>query len=131
MLELVEVALDQVAVAVDRAVDDAPDPNVALAGDVSGGACGLDQLDDGPGEETSVGDDMGRQREAVDQGRKGRLVGGLAGGEQEADRQALAIDDRVDFGAQSSTRTTDGVIRTPFLPPAACWWARTIEESIR
>jgi hypothetical protein len=26
----------------------------------------------------------------------------------------------MDFAGQSSTRTTDGVIRAPFLPPAAC-----------
>jgi hypothetical protein len=27
----------------------------------------------------------------------------------------------MDFAGQSSTRTADGVIRAPFLPPAACW----------
>jgi hypothetical protein len=27
----------------------------------------------------------------------------------------------MDLGAQPSARTTDGVIRAPFLPPAACW----------
>jgi hypothetical protein len=27
----------------------------------------------------------------------------------------------VDLAGQSSTRATDGVIRTPFFPPAACW----------
>jgi hypothetical protein len=36
-------------------------------------------------------------------------------------RHSLLIDHRVDLGAQSSTRTADGVIRAPFLPPAACW----------
>jgi hypothetical protein len=33
-------------------------------------------------------------------------------------------------GAQSSARTANGVIRTPFLPPAGCRWARTMEGSI-
>jgi hypothetical protein len=26
----------------------------------------------------------------------------------------------MDFGAQSATRTANGVIRAPFFPPAAC-----------
>ena len=52
--------------------------------------------------------------------RHGSLVGGLAGGEHDPDRQAFGIDHDVDLGAQSPTRATDGVIRAPFLPPAAC-----------
>jgi hypothetical protein len=44
----------------------------------------------------------------------------LAGGQQQADRQAVAVNDGMDLGAQSSTRTADGVIRAPFFPPAAC-----------
>ncbi len=42
-----------------------------------------------------------------------------------------ADDDDVDFGAQPASRASDGVVRTPFFPPAACWWARTTEESRR
>jgi len=45
----------------------------------------------------------------------------LSGRQQEPDRQAILVDDGVDLGAQSSTRTADGVIFAPFLPPAACW----------
>jgi hypothetical protein len=37
----------------------------------------------------------------------------------------------VELGAQSATRTANDVIRTPFFAPAACWWARTIDESTR
>ncbi len=46
-------------------------------------------------------------------------------------RQAKAVDDDVNFGAQPASRASDGVVRTPFFPPAACWWARTTEESRR
>jgi len=42
----------------------------------------------------------------------------------------VRADAGVDLGGQSATRTTDGVIRAPFLPPAVCWCARTIELSI-
>jgi hypothetical protein len=44
----------------------------------------------------------------------------LAGREQQADGQAAGVDHDMDFAAQSSTRTADGVIRAPFFPPAAC-----------
>ena len=42
-----------------------------------------------------------------------------------------AVGDDVDFAAQPASRASDGVVRTPFFPPAACWWARTTEESRR
>jgi hypothetical protein len=32
----------------------------------------------------------------------------------------VSIDHGVDLGAQSSTRTADGVILAPFFPPPAC-----------
>ena len=33
----------------------------------------------------------------------------------EAARQAKAVDDDVDFGAQPASRASDGVVRTPFF----------------
>jgi hypothetical protein len=81
MLELVEEALDEVALAIDVGIDDARDAHVALAWDVCGGAVGLDQLDDRAGEEAAISDDMMGELETIDQLRKGRLVGGLAGRE--------------------------------------------------
>ncbi len=68
--------------------------------------------------------------EAGEQVRHRMRVGGLAGGEGEAHRQAAGIDAGVELGAQSAVGTTDGVIRPSFLPPAACWCARTMELSI-
>jgi len=131
VFELVEEALDEVAFAVESWVDRAFDPHIALAGDMGRGAAGLDHLDDGAGEVAPVGDDVAGKDQPIEQVRRGGLVGSLAGGEQEAHGQAVGIDDDVDLGAQSTPRSSDGVIRTPFFPPAACWWARTIEESIR
>ena len=66
----------------------------------------------------------GRQR--VEQDRGYRLVRGLAGRDVETDRQPILINDGMDLGAQSATRTADGVILAPLFPPAACWWARTM-----
>ena len=120
MLEFVEEALDEVALAVDREVDNAANADIGLAWDMSFGAAGLDQVDDGAGKEATICDHVVGQTQPIDQRRKSGLVGSLAGREQETDRKAARIHDRVDLGAQSSTRTADGVIRAPFLPPAAC-----------
>jgi hypothetical protein len=69
----------------------------------------------------AVGDDIGRGRKPFKQAGRGSLIGSLSWRESKADRQSLLVDDDMDLAGQSSTRTADGVIRTPFLPPAACW----------
>jgi len=63
----------------------------------------------------TVGNDGLRHRQSLDQGRSGGLVGGMASCQQQPDRQALLINYSVYLGTQSSTRTADGVIRTPFF----------------
>jgi hypothetical protein len=119
-LELVEEALDQVALAIESEIDGSNDLHVALRGDVSGGSEGGEQLDDGAGAVAAVGDGVPCGPQAIDQGRQRGLVGRLAGRQDQPDRQAVKIDDGVDFCAQSATRTANGVIRAPFFPPAAC-----------
>lgn len=131
MLELVEEALDEVALAVDGVVDRTLSLAIPLGWDVRPGAVLGDEIQDGLGVITSIGNRVGGRLQAFEQVGHGGLVGGLARGEQQFERQAVGIDHGVDLGAQSSTRTADGVIRAPFFPPAACWWARTMEESIR
>jgi hypothetical protein len=54
----------------------------------------------------------------------------LAGRQDQPHGQTVFIHQSVDLGAQSATRTADGVIFAPFFPPAACWWARMIELSM-
>jgi len=125
------VSLDDIALSVDRRVDGALDLAVALGRDVGATASGFDHVDDGAGVVAPVGDQRLGRLEAVDQGFNGGLVRGLTGREHDPQRQAVLIDQGVDLGAQSSTRTADGVIRAPFFPPAACWWARMMELSIR
>ena len=90
VLELVEEASDEVALAVEVMGCGAPLPAVPLGRDV--------------GTRAMVGD---------------------------AFKDGAAVDDDVDFGAQPAKRASDGVIRTSFFPPAACWWARTTEASMR
>ena len=129
MLELAEEALDQIALAVDASVNRAMHETLAGGGDMGFGAAGPDQVEQRIGVITSVGDDV-MAFEASEQERCGTQVMVLSGGQHEAHWQAVLIDQGVDLGAQSSTRTADGVILAPFFPPAACWWARMIELSM-
>ena len=129
MLEFVEEALDEVSLSVDAAIDRAMNQALACRWDMRLGPGGADKLEQGVGIVASVGDDMAAS-EIGEQLRRGPQIVGLPGGQHEPHRQAILVDDGVDLGAQSSTRTADGVILAPFFPPAACWWARMIELSI-
>ena len=131
MFELAEVSFDDVALSVDCRVDGTLDLAVALGRDVGAAAARGDEVDDGAGVIAPVRDERLGGLEAVDQGFDGGLVRGLTRRQNDPQRQTVLIDQGVDLGAQSSTRTADGVIRTPFFPPAACWWARMMELSIR
>lgn len=93
------------------------------------GTAGSDQIEQCIGVITSVGDDVTALQAREQAWRRTQIVV-LPGSQDEPHRQAVLIDQGVDFGAQSSTRAADGVILAPFFPPAACWWARMIELSM-
>lgn len=131
MLHLAEEAFDKVALPIERLVDAALDMPVALRRDVGANASQRCQVDKRPGIVATVGDEIVCPRQALDERNRRRFVGSLPRRKQEPDRKSCFVDNRVDLGTQSSTRTTDGVIRAPLFPPAACWWARMIELSIR
>jgi len=120
MLEFVEEAFDQVTLSIELMVNGSLVFAVALGGDVRPRAVFGDQLEDGLGVISLVADGIVSGTQALEQCRDGRLVGRLPRRQQKSDRQATGIDDGMDLGAQSSTRTADGVIRAPFFPPAAC-----------
>jgi len=67
-----------------------------------------------------IGDHIGARGKALYQFGHRLAVMGLAGSQNDADRQAAPVNQCIDLGAQSSTRTANGVIRAPFFPPAAC-----------
>lgn len=130
MLELAEEALDQIALAVDAPVNGTMDQTLAGRRDVSLGAACPDQVEQSIGVIATVGDDMAALQPFEQMGCGTQIVG-LPCGEHEPDRQTVLVNKHVDLGAQSSTRTADGVIFAPFLPPAACWWARMTELSMK
>lgn len=120
VLELVEVAFDEVSLAVDAAADrtlNEPAPrrwNVGLC------AARADEIEQGVGVVAAVGDHVAAFQPG-EQLRSGIEIVGLSGRQNEAHRQAVLINEGIDLGAQSATRTADGVILAPFFPPAACW----------
>lgn len=120
VLKLVEEPLDQVSLAIEDMVDRA----LVLAGlegrNVRSGPVIGDDVDDRLGIVSTIGDGIVRRLQTLEQSRHDGLVGSLARGQQEAHRQAVGVNHGMKLGAQSSTRTADGVIRAPFFPPAAC-----------
>jgi hypothetical protein len=110
-----------VALAVDGFVDGALDPAGSVSRDVRLSPEALNVRNHGLAVVAAVADG----HRSVGQVRHGAHVVRLSGGEDEIVWQAASIHCGVDLGGQSSTRTANGVIRAPFLPPAACWRTRT------
>lgn len=48
----------------------------------------------------------------------------LPGGQAQPDREALPIDDCVDFGREAASGATETMISIPLFAVAACWCAR-------
>jgi len=130
VLQLVEETLDEIALAIDRVVDGAVNEPAADAWNVGPRAGLADEVENGVAVVAAVGDDIAPRHQIAQEFRHDALVVSLPCAQNDANRQAFVVDDRVDLRAQSPTRETDGVILAPFLPPAACWWARMIELSI-
>jgi hypothetical protein len=130
VLEFAEEALDQIALAINAPVDGAVDEALAGGWDVSLCPAGSDEFEQCIGIIAAVGNNM-TALQAIEKVWRGSQIMGLAGCQHEPNRQAILIDQCVDLGAQSATRTADGVIFAPFFPPAACWWARMIELSMK
>jgi len=120
VLDPVEEAFDEVALSVDLWLDGALDLAIALGRDVRLRAVLDDEIEDSAGVIAAVGDGVACWAQAIEQWLNGSLVGGLARAQNEPQRQPTSIDYDMDFGAQSASRSSDGVIRTPFFPPAAC-----------
>lgn len=129
VFELVEEPLDQIALSVESGIDRALDFAIALGGDVSPPAMRFDEIEHGARIVSAIGDDVAGARMPREKALDRRLVRSLPGREGDGDRQSARVDHRIDLGAQSSTRTTEGVIRPPFFA-AACWWARMMELSM-
>src|SRR4051794_2435085 len=115
VLELAEEALDEVALTIQGRVDAALELAVTEGRDVRLAAAGAHEIEDGLCVIASIGDERLCGRQVGQQGWGDRLVGGLPRADHEPQRQPGRADHGVDLGAQSSTRTANGVIRAPFM----------------
>ena len=48
----------------------------------------------------------------------------LPGGQAQPDREALPVDNRMDFGREAASGATETMISIPLFAVAACWCAR-------
>ena len=121
LLQLVEEALDEIALAVDRlfpavfllAIGPVRDVgDCALLADAGAHAVGVVAFvrDDGRAGFKPLEQSFGRRDVVV-----------VAGRDQEADRPAFGIDARVDFRREPAPASTDTTNSTLFFTPEACW----------
>lgn len=119
ILEASEHAFDGIAVAVEgrrEAVFPAP---VDLGRDVRRGAPALDLATDGIAVIALVATQDRGRRHLVEQYVGGDAIGHLAAGQEERDRTAERVRERVDFRRSPTPRPTDRLVGLPPFPPAA------------
>ena len=128
VLQLVEAALDQVALAVEDGIMGNDGLAASVRRDDRRHAGGLDGLADRIAVVGFVGD-HGIGLDAVEHRLGGSALVNLAAGQQEAQWPAKRVGKQVDFGRQTSSGTPQSLVRAPLLaaplPVAACWWALT------
>lgn len=131
VLEAAERALDGVAVLVERGREAGFVSAVRFRRDV--GRCAL-RFDLAANLVAVIAfvamQDLGLFRCLRQQEFGGNAVGNVAAGEDESDRSAEPVGQRVDFRRAAAARTPDRLIFLPPLPPAAERCARTAVESI-
>jgi hypothetical protein len=120
VLQLVEEAFDEIALAINGAVDRTMNKSAAEAWNVRPCPSLTNEVENGITIVAAIGDNVASRPEVAEEAWHGALVVGLSSGENDANRQAIVVHDCVNLGAQSPTREADGVILAPFLPPAAC-----------
>ena len=121
LLELVEEALDHVALPVELLLPAVAAPGAACrVGNVGLGPLCSDVGPDPVGVVGLVGDDGRLARKIAQQNGRALCIVRLTGRDQEAERAALRIDERVDLGREPASAATHATISTPFLAPAAC-----------
>ena len=120
LLDVVEEALDEIALGVKREVAGALDLAVRFGRDDHFDRARFEAGNEAVGviafvTEKGSGLDLGGQRFGL-----GNIVG-LAAREAQREGIAESVDNHVDFGREAAARTPDGLVETPFLrAPALC-----------
>jgi hypothetical protein len=119
VLEFVEEALDQVALAIEREVAIPRRFAIGFWGNHWGDSSLSEDIDQRIGVVSLVAQ-QGTWIGAVDQLLRTSQIVGLSRGEQQFDRIAQGIDEGMDFGRQSSAGSADRLFAVFFRAPALC-----------
>lgn len=120
LLQLVEEALDVVALAVDGLLPPEFRFPVGFVGNVGDRTMLADARANTIRIVALVGDDDRARLDALEQGLGGGHVVVVAGRDQEADRAALRVNARVDFRREPAAASAHTTISTFFSGPEAC-----------
>jgi hypothetical protein len=120
LLQLVEEALDLVAVAVERLAPAEALLAVRCVGNIRDGALRSDQRPNAVGVVALVGDDDGTPLETLEQRLRAGGVVVLSRRDQQPDRPALRVDPRVDLRGEASATSPNTTNSTLFFTPEAC-----------
>jgi hypothetical protein len=131
VLEAVDEPLDTVAHGVDRVVDGMLDQPVAFGWDFRSAAASAHIVADRIAVIATIAEqNVGIAVAFGHQVGIGGAVVGLAGRQNHADGQALAVGAKVDFGREATARAAKTLVLNPPFAPAAQWCARTMVLSI-
>ena len=119
VLEFVEEALDEVAFAIESEVARQRDRAAGMGRNDRSDLSVGEGLDEGIGVIGLV-TDQSRWIGILEQGRCTSEVAGLAWRKHQLDGIAQGIDERVNFGAQSATRSADRLLAVFLRAPALC-----------
>ena len=120
VLEFVEEALDEVALAIEREITTARRLAVGLGRNHRRDVAPFECVDEGVGVEGLVA----KQRPWIDrfqQRLRASQIVRLSGREHHLDGIAERIDQGVDFGGQPAARAADRLFAVFFRAPALCW----------
>jgi hypothetical protein len=130
VLESGEASFDAVALSIELFIVSSLLFSVGLGGHDSNRSDGFDVVQDGLAVIALVGQHPFRLSLAEQSDGLGAVVD-LATSYEEVDRHPQFVGQQVDLRRQTSSGTPQSLVLAPFLRPvAACWWARTIVESI-
>jgi hypothetical protein len=120
VLEFVEEALDEIALAVEREVASPRDLAIGLWGNHESDLPPVEGVDQRIGV-VSLVTDQSLWIGAIDQRLCARQIVGLPGREHQRHGVAKGIDERVDFGRQPAAGSADRLFAIFFRAPALCW----------
>ena len=119
ILDPSEHALDGVTVTVEGRREAVLPAAIGFGRNVRGGALALDLAADGVGIVALVAEQDRGRGHLIEERVGGDTVGDLAAGQEERDRAAEMVGERVDFRGAAAARTADRLGEFPPLPPEA------------